>query len=544
VSAANSLVGSTSGTPFNYYGTTYYYGGDQVGGNGVTELAHGNYVVNSPNWSFNKGAVTFGSGTSGVKGAVSSGNSLVGTLPGQASPAVDPSSTTNYYSVAGGDQIGGNGINTLTNGNYVVRSDTWGNQKGAVTFGSGTTGVSGVVSAANSLVGSTSATRYSYRGNTYYYGGDQIGGNGFNELASGNYVVTSPNWNMNRGAVTFGSGSTGVKGEVSPANSLVGTTQGQLNTPFDPASTGTYYSINGGDQVGNNGVTTLANGNFVLSTSSFASNAGQVLIGTPGDISWLTGSAAGSTMSFNPSALSATLAGGTAVTLQASNDVTVNANITVLGTGGGAFTLQAGRSIFLNSIIKTANGNFTAVAGDPGAVAADRMPGIATVTLGAGAAINAGTGRVTLAAVNGNFVNNSGSAAPVTASRYFVYSNQPALDTRGGLTADHVGNAQGYTGTTPAYASSGNWFFYSGTPADVPAVAPAATGPVPLALAAAYASALDDASRSGGESQDAKSSGKPAGDKDPAVNAAARPLVSIVNCGVSTSGDDKSTDCN
>jgi filamentous hemagglutinin family protein len=543
VSAANSLVGSSSGASFSYYGSTYSYGADEVGSYGIVELANGNYVVRSSGWSLNRGAVTFGSGTSGVKGEVSSANSLVGSTQGEVNPAFDSSTTTTYYSIRGGDQIGGSGVSTLSNGNYVVRSAQWGGQKGAVTFGNGTTGVSGVVSAANSLVGSTSGTAFNYRGNTYYYGADQLGGNDIVELAGGNYVVSSANWNLNQGAVTFGSGTTGVKGEISSSNSLVGTTKGELNTPINPSSTRTYYSIVGGDQVGGDGVIALANGNYVVGSSSFASGAGQVLIGTPGDVSYLTGSASGSTMSFNPSALSATLAGGTAVTLQASNDVTVNANITVLGSGGGAFTLQAGRSINLNSIITTANGNFTAVAGDPGAVAADRMPGVATVTLGAGAAIHAGTGQVTLAAVNGNFVNNSGSATPVTASRYFVYSSQPALDTRGGLTAGHVGNAQGYTGTTPAYASSGNWFFYSGTPADVPVV-PAATGPVPLALAAAYASALDDMARTDNEPQDRHHPGKPKGDRNPAGTAPVTPLVSIVNCGVSTPGDVKPADCN
>ena len=48
----------------------------------------------------------------------------------------------------------------LSNGNYVVRSAYWDNgaatNAGAVTWGSGTTGVSGVVSSSNSLVGSTS----------------------------------------------------------------------------------------------------------------------------------------------------------------------------------------------------------------------------------------------------------------------------------------------------------------------------------------------------------------------------------------------------
>ena len=48
-------------------------------------LANGNYVVRSPYWdngaAADAGAVTWGDGTSGVTGAVSAANSLVGSRP-------------------------------------------------------------------------------------------------------------------------------------------------------------------------------------------------------------------------------------------------------------------------------------------------------------------------------------------------------------------------------------------------------------------------------------------------------------------------------
>ncbi len=75
----------------------------------------------------------------------------------------------------------------LSNGNYVVTSPDWANgaagDAGAVTWGSGTAGVSGVVSATNSLVGSTA--------------GDSVGENAGSVLAlsNGNYVVSSQYWN-------------------------------------------------------------------------------------------------------------------------------------------------------------------------------------------------------------------------------------------------------------------------------------------------------------------------------------------------------------
>lgn len=189
---------------------------DRVGWS-VTALTQGNYVVASPYWRNgdvpNVGAVTHGSGLTGVRGAVSPQNSLVGS-------SVE-------------DRIGEQGVVALGTGHYVVSSAFWAlgsaSDAGAVTFGSGTTGIVGPVSTANSLVG----TRIS----------DRIGLNGVVALASGHYVVLSPRWEVDRGAVTFGSGITGIVGSVSAANSLVGQTA---------------------DQIGSGGVTPLDNGDYLV----------------------------------------------------------------------------------------------------------------------------------------------------------------------------------------------------------------------------------------------------------------------------------------
>ena len=83
-----------------------------------------------------------------------------------------------------------------------------------MTWGNGTTGISGIVSDANSLVGQGS-------------GGKISSSRGLGKLrritplSNGNYVVDS-SWNGERGAATWGNGSTGVSGMVSAANSLVG----------------------------------------------------------------------------------------------------------------------------------------------------------------------------------------------------------------------------------------------------------------------------------------------------------------------------------
>jgi hypothetical protein len=230
ISAANSLIGSTAG--------------DTVGFPGVTALTNGNYVVTSPYWNngaaSDAGAATWGSGTAGVKGTISVANSLVG-------------SATN-------DSVGIGGVTALTNGNYVVSSNYWGNlgigQAGAATWGSGTAGVMGAVSAANSLVGSAVD--------------DEVGVGGIIALSNGNYVVSSfycDNSGLsNAGAATWGSGTVGVKGAVSAANSLVGT---------------------GVNDIVGYGVTPLTSGNYVVRSPDW-DNGGVV---DAGAATWGSGTA-------------------------------------------------------------------------------------------------------------------------------------------------------------------------------------------------------------------------------------------------------------
>ncbi len=165
-------------------------------GNSIVILTTGNIVVTSPfddAGGTDAGAVYLFDGLTG---------DLISTLTG---------SNAN-------DRVGIGGIFTLSNGNYLVRSYLWNNggslNAGAVTWGSGTSGVSGEVSSSNSLVGSTS--------------NDNVGNSGIHILGNGNYLVRSRFWDngsaVDAGAVTWGSGTSGVSGEVSSSNSLVGST--------------------------------------------------------------------------------------------------------------------------------------------------------------------------------------------------------------------------------------------------------------------------------------------------------------------------------
>ncbi len=231
VSAANSLVGSQTN--------------DRVSAQGATVLSNGNFVVSSANWAnggaAGAGAVTWGSGTTGVTGAVSSVNSLVGSHAG--------------------DFVGTVGtVTALSNGNYVVRTPTWTNgaatSAGAVTWGNGTAGVTGAVSSANSLVGSQT--------------GDAVGNGGITVLSSGNYVIVSSSWANGAasaaGAVTWGSGTTGITGTVSAANSLVGS--------------------HTNDAGGGESIVQLSNGNYVVIDTYWANGAAT----RAGAVTWGSGS--------------------------------------------------------------------------------------------------------------------------------------------------------------------------------------------------------------------------------------------------------------
>ena len=218
VSASNSLVGSTGGVPC---GQRQYHCPARW------QLRGGEFGL-----GWNKGAVTWGSETSGVAGTVSASNSLVGST--------------------GGDYVGGteynNNITVLSNGNYLVKAITGAATEASSPGAARPVALPAPFPASNSLIGSTS--------------GDYVGIYGITVLPEGNYLVDSPTWSGGKGAVTFGCGSAlnscgsnGVTGTVSAANSLTG-------------------SINS-DQVGGNtdhngpAITVLPDGNYVVISNSW-----------------------------------------------------------------------------------------------------------------------------------------------------------------------------------------------------------------------------------------------------------------------------------
>lgn len=369
LSGANSLIGTSSNS--------------QVG-TLVTALSNGNYVVGSENWNDGisnfMGAATWGNGNTGVTGTVSSSNSLIGT--------------------AAFERVGKR-ITALTNGNYVIGSELWGGGKGAASWGNGTSGISGTISSANSLVGATTS--------------DRIGSNVF-ALNDGNYVLSSNNWGGNKGAVSWGNGSTGATGVFSAANSLTGTT----------SSSRLHWREN----IGASGFLvehTNALGNFELNIAT----ASASLSGTINSGLLAFGDNSGSDSSLTPAQLTTLLNAGTNVVLQADNDIAINSAITVLAGGnGGDLSLQAGRSLLINADITTDNGNLTLSANDAAATLANRGTGSGDINIAAGVTVDTGSGA--FAATIGNLstpgaFTNAGNLSVGSASSVVAFFNNTGL---------------------------------------------------------------------------------------------------------------------
>jgi len=314
ISSANSLVGAAAG--------------DQAGSN-VIRLTNGNYLLTDFNYNYNSvtgtgaGAVVFGNGTSGVAGTVSATNSLVGSL-----------ST---------DQIGwmgyGASIDILPNGNYLVRSPSWNNNAGAVTFGDGKIGTVGLVSASNSLIGSTGGTSTT---------GDRVGNSPVTLLPGSNYVVTSSAWTdfggvLHVGAVTWGNGTTGTVGAISSANSLVGSTAN--------------------DQVGYYGVTVLGNGNYVVNSPYWSNGAAT----SAGAVTWVNGTNGNIAGSISPGGVVSTA--NSLVGTTSSDDVGIG-GVTLLSNGNYVVN-----SYYWNNGLATQAGAVTWVNGTNGNIAGSAAPG-------------------------------------------------------------------------------------------------------------------------------------------------------------------------
>ncbi|MYM29220.1 filamentous hemagglutinin N-terminal domain-containing protein [Duganella sp. CY15W] len=238
-----------------------------------------------------------------------------------------------------------------------------------------------------------------------------------------------------------------------------------------------------------------------------------------------TGASGGTTMFSTASLNNLLIDAQTTVTLQASNDITMDAGSSLSGLG--SLTLSAGRSIVINGDIGLPLGTVTITANaakpdaSTGPVDKDRDPGSAVLTINGGInartlnlkldaagayKTNSASGALTVNSVvradtinvqnlggnsgndvvigaagqliaggsgdaivavtkgNGTFTNNALQGLVLAGSgRYLVYSSTPGQTTEN-LLGYSKHYAQSYTGATPQYAASGNWFLYSVAP--------------------------------------------------------------------------------
>jgi hypothetical protein len=318
----------------------------------------------------------------------------------------------------------------LSTGNYAFASPYW-SGLGAATWANGSTGSSGVLSAGNSLVGG------SFPGEVAAYA--------ITPLSNGNYVVQSY-WDGGS-AVTWVSGTTGqtLDGQsvITPQNSIIG---GAINVhPVQPGQNETVID-DPSDQ------------------SFLVAAAGRVTVGLtdPNQLGYARGQA--QTVNLTPDFLTATLDTGTAVVLQASNDITVNSPLTVKAGGqGGALTLQAGRSLVLNASITTDNGALTLIAHDElanGVVDAERDPGTAAISMAPGTTLDAGSGPLRVELRKGAGLTNSDSGAitlqTVSAGLVSVVNDGPSAGSDVNLGSVTTNGIQSYADPNGTTRVSGN----------------------------------------------------------------------------------------
>ncbi len=499
ISAANSLVGSTTKDAL---------------ASTVTALTNGNFVVALPNWDnglvAEVGAVTWGNGLGGSVGAISDVNSLVGS------------------SINDGNHLT---VTPLTNGHYVVGAPFWDNgsvtNAGAVTWGNGVSGIAGVISAANSLVGSTIND---------YAGSKDSGDNKVTALKNGNYVVSSTEWDKgsttNAGAVTWGDGLGGTVGAISDVNSLVGSKKGDHVGAVTPLPDGRFVvtspswdsgsitnagaitllsglgktagEINSAnsmvgssdqEQLGVGSITPLIvggmDGSFILSSSDWSNKTGKVAIFTPitaqESVQQEYSFNPDKDYSFTPGQITALLNTGERVILKANNDITINSAILAnnpLGNGG-SLELNAGRSILINANITTDNSNLTIIANDrqaSGVVDAGRLEGNAEITMAENTIIDTGSGSVTIELRDGAGNNHRESgevtlraitAESISAVNFGPTAGSGITLASGTLTASASSGSsivlagQNFTSSTDAKlstAGTARWIVYSANP--------------------------------------------------------------------------------
>jgi trimeric autotransporter adhesin len=266
------------------------------------------------------------------------------------------------YGIRGGTDNDNVGSRYLIgeNNNYAIVSPNYqsgGDTLGAITLVEGTNGYlldkaspdtrAATVSIANSLVGGTD--------------GDNIGSNNGSSLVipnTNNYLISSPLFQSgsNIGAVTYLDGDTGLAFGETAYGAQVPTTQNSIvNTQTNGASSIAYDSTNSSFIAAFNNSTVA--GRVVIGLPEFALTAASVRT-----LAYAKGQAA--TMYLQPSVITNIIDNGSALILQANNDITVNTGFTQDPAATTNLHFRAGRSIIINDDITMGLGNLYLVSNE------------------------------------------------------------------------------------------------------------------------------------------------------------------------------------
>ncbi|MBG6077856.1 S-layer family protein [Polaromonas sp. CG_9.11] len=232
-----------------------------------------------------------------------------------------------------------------------------------------------------------------------------------NQLAVGaRYDDGNANLSSNSGAVHLFS--------FTDSNFTGGSLQATLGKGYTGVNNVNVSSLDAGDSFGNSVALNAAGDRLAIGafgddgSGSVATDSGAVYVFSaesgsgpyPGR-SLSYGAHAEQSLTVSAADLRAQLASGASVTLQASNDITVNSTVAApVGSTGGALSLQAGRSIAINADLRTQGGNLTLTANDTaanGVVDAYRAAGPASITMADGTTLDAGTGSVSISVRSG-----------------------------------------------------------------------------------------------------------------------------------------------
>ncbi|MCW2406955.1 filamentous hemagglutinin family protein [Sphingobium sp. B1D7B] len=224
------------------------------------------------------------------------------------------------------------------------------------------------------------------------------------------------------------------------------------------------------------------------SNNGWRKGAAYLFIGSAtANAGWSTPTYASSpsdTVTVSATDLAAQLAAGASVTLQASNDITVNRAVTVTPgvSAVGDLTLQAGRSVIFDANIITGGGGLTVIANDllaNGVVDAQRETGNASIAMNSGVSIDAGSGSVSFELRDGvgKTYNQSGwiilnTVAGGSIRAHSGTNSGSMIILSSSLTANTTGDAivlvgrsfmNGY-GQSPFSTPNGRWLIWSGDP--------------------------------------------------------------------------------